>query len=410
MASRTLSYPKNKINVLLLENVHPLAKERFSKEGYNIETINTALSEDQLIEKIQNISILGIRSKTQITDKIINSGKRLLAIGAFCIGTNQVDLVSSAKFGIPVFNAPYSNTRSVVELIVGEIIALSRKLFDKSSDMHKGTWNKSSSGCREIRGKKLGIIGYGNIGSQLSVLAENLGMQVYYYDIADKLSLGNAIPCKTMREVLKISDIVTVHVSGRKENKNLIGKTEFALMKSSAFFLNASRGFVVDIEALASAVKNKKIAGCAVDVYPVEPKGNGEGFVSELQGLPNVILTPHVGAGTEEAQRNIADYLSNKLIQFVNTGTTTLSVNMPEIQLSEVKKVHRLVHMHHNVPGVLAKINLLLAKHKINIEAQYLKTNEYLGYVITDVDKIYSKEIVAELKGLEETIRVRTLY
>jgi len=407
---RSLSYPKNKIKVLLLENIDSLAQDILSEEGYSVKTVSSALSEKELIDEIKNISIIGIRSKTQLSSEIINSSTKLLAIGAFCIGTNQIDSKASALKGIPIFNAPYSNTRSVVELILGEMLVLSRKIIDRSNNLHAGIWNKSSVGCHELRGKKLGIIGYGNIGSQLSVLAENLGMEVMYYDTSDKLSLGNAKSCTTMKEVLKNADIVTIHVDGRSANKNLIGKKEFALMKQGALFLNASRGFVIDVDALTEAVTQKRLAGCAVDVFPTEPNGSGAGFQSPLQGLPNTILTPHIGAGTVEAQQNIARYVSSKLIQFINTGSTTLSVNFPEIQLSEVRKVHRLIHMHRNVPGVLAKINNLLAQNKINIEGQYLKTNDEVGYVITDVNRIYAKEVVRQLREMKETIRVRVLY
>jgi len=407
---RALSYPKNKITVLLLENIDPLAKKLLFDEGYSVKTVSTALSEKDLIDEIKNVSIIGIRSKTQLSAEIINSSTKLLAIGAFCIGTNQIDSDASALKGIPIFNAPYSNTRSVVELILGEMLVLSRKIFDRSQNLHAGHWNKSSAGCHELRGKKLGIIGYGNIGSQLSVLAENLGMEVMYYDISDKLSLGNAKSCKTMKEVLKNADIVTIHVDGRSANKNLIGKKEFALMKQGALFLNASRGFVIDVEALAEAITQKRLAGCAVDVFPTEPNGSGAGFQSPLQGLANTILTPHIGAGTVEAQQNIAKYVSSKLIQFINTGSTTLSVNFPEIQLSEIRKVHRLIHIHKNIPGVLAKINTILARNKINIEAQYLKTNENVGYVIFDVNRTYGKEVIQQLRDMSETIRVRVLY
>lgn len=410
MKTKHFSYPKNKINVLLLENIHPLAQTFFKNEGYHVESITPALSEKELIDKISEVSILGVRSKTALTPKVIHASKKLLAVGAFCIGTNQLDIQSAALGGIPVFNAPYSNTRSVVELIIGEIIMLSRKSFDRSTELHHGTWNKTSSGCHEIRGKKLGVIGYGNIGSQLSVLAENLGMDVYYYNTSDTLSMGNATACKSMKEVLKIVDIVTIHVDGRASNENLISTKEFNQMKDGVLFLNASRGFVVDIEALTSAIKSGKVAGAAVDVYPTEPKKGGKGFFSPLQGLPNVILTPHVGAGTLEAQENIARFMTNKLIQFVNTGSTTLSVNMPEIQLSEARGVHRLIHMHQNVPGVLATINNIFAEHHINIEGQYLKTNDYIGYVITDVNKKYSESVIARLKEMEETIKLRILY
>jgi len=407
---KTFSYPKNKINVLLLENIDPLAKKQFCEEGYSVKSISSALSDEELMHEIQTVSILGIRSKTQLSSEVIQASKKLLAIGAFCIGTNQIDIKAAALRGIPVFNAPYSNTRSVVELMVGEILMLSRKVFDRSRALHTGIWDKSAAGCHELRGKRLGIIGYGNIGSQLSILAENLGMEVIYYDIADKLSLGNARSCKTMKELLESADIVTVHVDGRDGNKHLMGKKEFALMKKNAIFLNASRGFVVDVDALANAVSQKKIAGCAVDVFPSEPKANGAGFKSPLQGLPNTILTPHIGAGTIEAQQNIARYVSSKLIHFVNTGGTTLSIGFPEIQLSEVQQVHRLIHIHRNVPGVLAKINNLFAKNKINIEGQYLKTNEYIGYVITDVNRKYGREVMQQLREMKETIRVRVLY
>ncbi len=407
---RILSYPKNKIKVLLLENIDSLAQEILSEEGYSVKAVSSALSEEELIDEIKKVSIIGIRSKTTLSSEIINASPKLLAIGAFCIGTNQIDAQASALKGIPVFNAPYSNTRSVVELIIGEMLILSRKIVDRSQDLHAGVWNKSAAGCHELRGKKLGIIGYGNIGSQLSVLAENLGMEVMYYDTSDKLSLGNAKSCKTMKEVLKNADIVTIHVDGRSANTNLIGKKEFAVMKKGALFLNASRGFVVDIEALVAAITQKRLAGCAIDVFPTEPNGNAAGFRSPLQGLPNTILTPHMGAGTIEAQQNIARYVSSKLIQFVNTGSTTLSVNFPEIQMSEMRNVHRLIHIHQNVPGVLAKINNLLAQNKINIEGQYLKTNDEVGYVITDVNRIYAKEVVQQLREMKETIRVRVLY
>lgn len=404
------SFPKSKIKVLLLENIDKVALENFAEEGYEVETVSRALSEEELMKKIKGVFLLGIRSKTQVTKKVLESADKLLALGAFCIGINQVDVLQSSKLGIPVFNAPYSNTRSVVELIIGETIALSRRIFDKSTLMHAGEWQKGSKNCHELRGKSLGIIGYGNIGSQLSVLAENLGMNVYYYDVAEKLSLGNSTSCKNLNDLLKKSDIVTVHVDGRSENKNLIGKKQFVRMKKGVIFLNASRGFVVDIKALYSAIKNGKVSGAAIDVFPEEPKTNGKGFQSILRGLPNVILTPHIGAGTEEAQKNIAEYLSKKLIQFVNTGSTTLSVGFPQIQMSEFRKVHRLIHIHKNVPGVLAKINKILADNRINIEGQYLKTNENIGYVITDVDTVYSKPVLKLLKDMPESVRVRELY
>ena len=407
---KKFSYPKNKIRVLLLENIHKNATVAFGHEGYAIEVEKKALSEDELINRISQISILGIRSKTQLTAKVLGKAKKLLAVGAFCIGTNNIDLKTAAKKGIVVFNAPYSATRSVSELIIGEIIMLARRIFDKCSNLHKGEWKKEANGSYEIRGKKLGIIGYGNIGAQLSVIAESLGMTVYFYDIADKLALGNAIKCNSMDELLIVSDIVSVHVDGRKENTNLVGEKEFAKMKKGVLFLNASRGSVVDISSLAKAVKDGRVAGAAVDVYPKEPKSNGPGFVTPIQNLANVILTPHIGASTEEAQSNIGVYVSQKLIQFINTGTTTLSVNYPHLQLSEVRDAHRLIHIHYDMPGVLAQINEILAASRANVVGQYLKTNEFVGYVITDVNKVYSKDVIKKLKKMKETIRVRVLY
>ncbi len=407
---RKLSYPKSKMKVLILENIHTTAVEAFKKEGYEIEYEKKALSEEELVKRIKNVSVLGIRSKTQISKNVLDKAEKLLAIGAFCIGTNNIDLKAAAEKGIAVFNAPYSATRSVSELIIGQIIMLARQVFVKSTQLHNGEWNKEAKGCFEIRGKKLGIIGYGNIGSQLSVIAENLGMSVLFYDIADKLALGNSKKCNSMQELLCESDIVTIHVDGRKSNENLIGEKEFSLMKKGSLFLNASRGFIVNIDDLAQALRSGHIAGAAVDVYPKEPKANGPGFVTPLRNLPNVILTPHIGASTEEAQSNIGIFVSGKLIQFVNTGTTTLSVNFPEIQLSEVRDAHRLIHIHNNIPGVLAQINNIFAENKINILGQYLKTNEYVGYVITDVNKEYSENTISHLKAMKETIKVRVLY
>jgi len=404
------SYPKSKIKVLLLENIHENAAMSFLQEGYEIVTEKRAMSESELMERIADVSMLGVRSKTQITKNVLEKAKKLLAIGAFCIGTNNIDLKVAAERGVIVFNAPYSATRSVCELIIGEMIILARQIFDKSQSLHSGEWNKEAKGSFELRGKKLGILGYGNIGSQLSVIAENLGMTVLFYDIADKLALGNSRKCNSMEELLREVDIVTIHVDGRKSNEKLIGEKEFLLMKKGALFLNASRGFVVEIDALSTAIKSGHIAGAAVDVYPKEPKSNGPGFVTPLQNLKNVILTPHIGASTEEAQSNIGTYVSGKLVQFINTGTTTLSVNYPHIQLSEVKDAHRLIHIHQDVPGVLAQINKILAENKANILGQYLKTNEYVGYVITDINKEYGKDVITRLRKMKETIRVRVLY
>jgi len=405
-----ISYPKNRINVLLLENVHPYAVEAFKAEGFNVEVYPAGLDEDELCEKITNVSVLGIRSKTMVTAKVLASANRLMTIGAFCIGTNQIDLKEATKRGIAVFNAPYSNTRSVVELVIGEIIMLIRNITDKSAKMHNGIWDKSAKGSFEIRGKKLGIVGYGNIGSQLSVLAESLGMKVFYYDREERLALGNATKCKSMKELLEQSDIVSLHVDGRKENTNLFGKKEFDMMKKGVIFLNLSRGHVVDISALKQNIQSGKVAGCAVDVFPHEPKSNDEEFVSELRGLPNTILTPHIGGSTLEAQENIAQFVAGKFLDYINTGGTSNSVNFPNLSLPILENAHRLIHIHSNVPGILAKINQILATNGINIVGQYLKTNESIGYVITDINKEYNKEVIKELRAIEHTIKFRVLY
>jgi len=405
-----ISYPKNRINVLLLENVHPSAVDAFKAEGFNVEVFPAGLDEDELCEKIANVSVLGIRSKTMVTAKVLASANRLMTIGAFCIGTNQIDLKEATKRGIAVFNAPYSNTRSVVELVIGEIIMLIRNISDKSAKMHAGIWDKSAKGSFEIRGKKLGIVGYGNIGSQLSVLAESLGMKVFYYDREERLALGNATKCKSMKELLEQSDIVSLHVDGRKENTNLFGTKEFDMMKKGVIFLNLSRGHIVEIAALKQSILSGKVAGCAVDVFPYEPKSNDEEFVSELRGLPNTILTPHIGGSTLEAQENIAQFVSGKFLDYINTGGTSNSVNFPNLSLPILENAHRLIHIHSNVPGILAKINQILASNGINIVGQYLKTNESIGYVITDINKEYNKEVIKELRAIEHTIKFRVLY
>lgn len=410
--SRSQSYPKSRIKVLLLENVHSKAVEMFRKEGFQVELLKGALDEDELIEKIKGVSMLGIRSKTIVTKRVLEheNASRLMCIGAFCIGTNQINLAECERRGIAVFNAPYSNTRSVVELAIGEIIMLTRNIPDKSSKMHEGVWDKSATNSYEIRGKKLGLIGYGNIGTQLSVVAEALGMKVYFYDIVDKLALGNAQKCQTLDELLEISDVISMHVDGRKENTNIIGVHEFAKMKPGVIFLNLARGHVVDVPALVEAIKNGTVRGAAVDVFPYEPKTNSEPFVNELRGLPNVILTPHIGGSTEEAQENIGVFVPNKLLEFVNKGNTYGSVNFPEIQLPPLQNSHRLLHIHSNVPGILAKINGIFAKHGVNITGQYLKTSDKIGYVITDISKDYSDEIIQELRNIEQTIKFRMLY
>jgi D-3-phosphoglycerate dehydrogenase len=405
-----ISYPKNRINVLLLENVHPVAVQAMRAEGFNVETYSAALTEEELCEKIKNVSVLGIRSKTQVTAKVLENANRLMVIGAFCIGTNQIDLKAATKKGVAVFNAPFSNTRSVVELAIAEMIMLIRNIPDKSNSMHKGVWDKSAKGSFEVRGKKLGIIGYGNIGTQLSVLAESLGMKVLYFDTEEKLALGNAVKCKTLKELLEASDVISMHVDGRTSNENLIGAREFDWMKPGVVFINLSRGHIVDIQALKQAITSGKVSGCAVDVFPYEPVSNNEEFVNELRGLPNTILTPHIGGSTMEAQENIGAFVPGKMMDYINTGSTSNSVNFPNLSLPTLENAHRLIHIHHNVPGILAKINQVLASNGINIMGQYLKTTESIGYVITDINKEYNKDLIKDLRDIEHTIKFRILY
>lgn len=405
-----ISYPKSKLSVLLLENIHPLAIKHFENQGYQVEAVSKAFPEKELLEKIKDVSILGIRSTTQVSEKILKQAQRLLAIGAFCIGTNQIDLKAAAKRGVAVFNAPYSNGRSVVELVIGLIVMLYRRIPVKQAEMHSGTWNKSASGAREIRGKTLGIVGYGNIGSQLSVVAESLGMKVMFYDILERPAIGNALRCSTLTELLNKSDVVTLHIDGRSSNRGFFGQAEIDQMKQGAFFLNISRGFIVDMTALSKAIKKGKIGGAAIDVFPEEPKESPSKFKNPLQNTPNVILTPHIGGSTVEAQESIGTYLSQKLTTFIDTGSTMLSVNFPQLQLPLLKDAHRLIHIHKNTPGVLAKINTLMSKHKINILGQYLGTTEHVGYVITDVNKKYQPKVIEALRRMPETIRLRTLY
>ncbi len=406
---RSISFPKHRIKILLLENVHPDAFSKLSEDGFTVETVSKSLSEDELIEKIKEVHVLGIRSKTQITKKVLNIAEKLMVIGAFCIGTKQIDLETAKKNGIVVFNAPYSNTRSVVELAIGEIIMLMRSVFKRSTELHKGIWNKTTQGSREVRGKKLGIIGYGNIGKQLSILAEALGMDVYYYDIEDKLALGNATKIEKLKDLLALSDVITLHIDDNATNKNFIGKKEFSQMKDGAILINLSRGFVVDMVALKNALKSNKLAGAAVDVYPIEPRENGN-FYTEIKGLPNVILTPHIGGSTEEAQKDIAYFIPNKIMAYINSGNTVDAVNFPNIRLPKHLNAHRFLHIHQNIPGVMAKINKILAKYKLNITGQYLSTDDKVGYVITDVNKEYNKRVIKNLKEIDGTIKFRVLY
>jgi len=406
---RNISYPKNRIKILLLENIHPDAFTKLSTDGFSVETVSKSLSEDELIEKIKDVHVLGIRSKTNVTQKVVDAAEKLMVVSAFCIGTKQIDLEACKEKGIVVFNAPYSNTRSVVELAIGEIIMLMRSVFQRSTEIHNGQWQKTAAGSREVRGKKLGIVGYGNIGKQLSILAEALGMDVYYYDVEDKLALGNATKVGKLEELLSISDAVSLHVDDNAANIKFFGENEIAQMKEGAVLVNLARGFVVDIPALVAALKSKKLSGAAVDVYPSEPRKNGE-FYTELQGLDNVILTPHVGGSTEEAQRDIADFVPSKIMAYINSGNTVDAVNFPNIRLPRQTNAHRFLHIHKNVPGVMAKINEILAKFDLNITGQYLSTDPKVGYVITDLDKEYNKQVIDELKAVEGTIKFRVLY
>jgi len=406
---RNISYPKNRIKVLLLENVHTAAFDNLSEDGFSVELIKHSLSEEELIEKIKGVHVLGIRSKTQVTQTVLDAADKLLVVGAFCIGTTQIDLETAKKKGVVVFNAPYSNTRSVVELAIGEIIMLMRSVFDRSREIHEGQWQKTAAGSREVRGKNLGIVGYGNIGKQLSVLAEAMGMRVYYYDVDDKLALGNAVKCNSLEDLLNVSDVVTLHIDDNKANMNFIGEREINQMKKGAMLINLSRGFVVDIDALAEGLKNGHIGGAAIDVYPDEPASNGE-FNTKLQGFANVILTPHVGGSTEEAQRDIADFVPNKIMDYINSGNTVDAVNFPNIRLPKQNKSHRFLHIHKNVPGIMAKINKVLAEYELNISSQYLSTDNEVGYVITDLDKEYNKDVLKALKKVENTIKFRVLY
>ncbi|MCO5972812.1 MULTISPECIES: phosphoglycerate dehydrogenase [Actinoallomurus] len=397
------------LRALLLESIHSDAVASLEKNGYAVELLDRALDEDELVARIPGVHLLGIRSKTTITDAVLAAASDLLAVGAFCIGTNQIDLSAAAQRGVAVFNAPFSNTRSVVELVIAEIIALTRRLTEKNSALHAGVWDKSAEGAHEVRGRRLGIVGYGNIGSQLSVLAENLGMSVFFYDTADKLALGNARRCASMEELLSVSDVVTLHVDGRPGNSGLFGEAEFARMRPGSLFLNLSRGFVVDHGALRRHIESGHLAGAAIDVFPHEPKGRGDEFVSELRGLPNVIITPHIGGSTEEAQQDIGQFVSGKLQDFVATGNTALSVNLPAVSLPAPVTGHRLTHLHRNTPGVLATINGILADHEVNIEGQLLGTRGEIGYVITDIGTQYTTDVLEKLRALPNTVRLRLL-
>ncbi|HVX28340.1 MAG TPA: phosphoglycerate dehydrogenase [Parafilimonas sp.] len=409
--SQVTSYPKEKINILFLENISDKAVDFFRKHDYvNVKKLTGALSEEELIKQIKDVHLLGIRSKTHITKNVLDAAKKLQAIGCFCIGVNQVDLKAATHAGVTVFNAPYSNTRSVAELIIGLSIMLIRRIPDKNKAAHEGVWMKEAKGSYELRGKTLGIIGYGNIGSQVSVLAEALGMKVIFYDVETKLPLGNAHQAKNLKELLSLSDIVSLHVPDTSQTKNLINKNNIKQFKKGAILINYARGEVVEISALAKALQEGLLSGAAIDVFPVEPEKNGAAFSTPLQNLPNVILTPHIGGSTEEAQENIGEDVSNKLFQYLEKGITNGSHTVPAISLPPVEKAHRILHIHNNVPGVLSAINTQLSNHNINIVGQYLKTNDEIGYVVLDVDKQLSKQALELLKDVKGTIKVRMLY
>ena len=405
------SYPKDRIKVLFLENISDKAVQYFKQQGYaDVKKVAGALSEEELIKVIKDVHILGIRSKTFISKKVLDSAKKLQAIGCFCIGINQVDLKACKQKGIAVYNAPYSNTRSVAELVIGASILLIRKTLDKNKAAHNGIWNKEAKGSFELRGKTMGIIGYGNIGTQLSVMAEAMGMRVQFYDIETKLPLGNAQARKSIKEIVGSSDIISLHVPETNQTKNLINKALIKQFKTGSILVNYARGEVVDLDALAEAIKEKHIAGAAIDVFPVEPEKNGDAFTTPLQGLSNVLLTPHIGGSTEEAQENIGEDVSIKLYQYLERGVSNGSHTIPSLSLPPVDGAHRILHIHKNVPGVLGAINTLLSKNKINIVGQYLKTNDEIGYVVLDVDSKLSKQAMALLKEVKETIKVRMLY
>ena len=405
------SYPKEKIRILFLENISDAAVKNFSKHGYvQVEKIARALSEEELLKETRDVHILGIRSKTHISPKVFESARKLQAIGCFCIGVNQVDLSSATKHGVVVFNAPYSNTRSVAELVIGAAIMLIRRIPDKNRSAHEGLWIKDSKGSYELRGKTLGIIGYGNIGSQVSVLAEALGMKVVFYDVETKLPLGNAEDAKSLKDLLKKADVVTLHVPETPQTNNLINKNNLKFFKKNSILINYARGEVVDLDALRNAITEGDVGGAAIDVYPSEPEKNGDRFQSPLQNISNVILTPHIGGSTEEAQQNIGEDVSIKLFNYLEKGITNGSHTVPALSLPPQEGAHRILHIHNNVPGVLSEINTQLSKHNINILAQYLKTNDEIGYVVLDVDKKISGQAFQLLKGVKQTIKVRLLY
>jgi D-3-phosphoglycerate dehydrogenase / 2-oxoglutarate reductase len=425
------SFPKDKIRVVLMENIHERAEEILTSEGFKVERIPKAHEGAKLIEIARDAHVLGIRSQSQVRADVIKACPRLLSVGCFCIGTNQVDVKAACLEGVPVFNSPFSNTRSVAELTIAEIVALHRRLLDKSVELHAGKWDKSAAGSHEVRGRTLGIVGYGRIGSQVSVLAESMGMRVIYFDILSCLPLGNARPVKTLDELLSHSDVVTLHVPATKKTEKMIGPAQLGKMRPGSYLINNARGGVVNIPALAVSLKSGKLAGAALDVFPEEPSSNAEKFVSEVRGLHNVILTPHIGGSTEEAQQSIAEDVATKLARFVNNGSTTGAVNVPQVDLPEQDDIgmtedtgagsgggmtrskhrhHRILHFHRNVPGVMSKVNSVMAELGVNIVGQYLKTNDEVGYVVLDVTPTNAELISDRLRSIPETIRVRMLW
>jgi D-3-phosphoglycerate dehydrogenase len=404
------SFPKAEIKILLLENVHPVATEAFKAEGFQVEALKSSLPESELIQRVREAHVLGIRSKTQISPAVLDAGRRLLAVGAFCIGTNQIATAHANNTGVPVFNAPFSNTRSVAELILAEIVMLSRHLGDRSREVHEGRWNKVAVGSHEVRGRTLGIVGYGHIGSQIGVLAEAFGMRVVFFDIVSKLPMGNNRALPRLEDLLETADFVTLHVPETPQTKDMFGPEELARMKPGAFLLNASRGTVVQIGPLADAIRRGHVGGAAVDVYPKEPVGNSDGFESELRGLPNVILTPHIGGSTEEAQEAIGHEVSAALIKYINTGATTGAVNFPQIEVPIARDAHRILNVHRNVPGVLRDINKIVSDFNANIRAQVLATDPDIGYLLVDLDQDVSQEVKKGIAALPTSIKTRILF
>ncbi|MBX2939360.1 MAG: phosphoglycerate dehydrogenase [Ferruginibacter sp.] len=410
VSSKT-SYPKEKIRILFLESISKTAVQQFKNAGYqSVESLHHAMDEAALIKAVKGVHILGIRSKTYITPKVLEAATSLQSIGCFCIGTNQVDLEEATRKGVAVFNAPYSNTRSVAEMVIGASVMLVRKIMDKNKAAHEGIWQKDAGGSHELRGKTIGIIGYGNIGSQVSVLAEALGMQVKFYDAETKLPLGNASDCKSLKNLLSVSDVITLHVPQLPSTVQMINKTTLSWVKKGAVLINYARGEVVDIPALKQALTSGRLSGAALDVFPEEPEKNGDPFQSPLQGMSNVLLTPHIGGSTVEAQENIGLDVSTKLLNYLEKGISTGSKTIPALALPPQEHTHRILHIHRNVPGVLGNVNSLLSKHKINVVGQYLKTNDQIGYVVLDIDKHLSENAVSLLKKSKDTIRVRSVY